>query len=214
MRPPSRGPKLRIVLEQIEAALLGVVQGLTEFLPVSSSGHLLLAQHFLGVNQGRFGLPFDAAIQSGTLLAVVSFFWKDFLGMARALWRSVRGLDLADPDQCMAYLILVATVPAGVVGFIFREFFATAVRSPWVVVFNLVLVGILFMVAEAVGRKSRRASKLGFLAAIGIGLAQATALVPGVSRSGAMITMGLFVGLRREERRWLSVCGSAERVPS
>jgi undecaprenyl-diphosphatase len=200
MRQPRRDPKLcSVVLELIEAALLGVVQGLTEFLPVSSSGHLLLAQHFLGVNQDKFGLPFDAAIQSGTLLAVVSFFWKDFLEMARALSRSVRGPDLADPDQRMAYLILAATVPAGIVGFFFEDFFATAVRSPWVVVFNLVLVGVLFIVAEAVGRKSRRAPKLSFLAAIAIGLAQATALIPGVSRSGATITMGLFLGLRREE---------------
>jgi undecaprenyl-diphosphatase len=197
--PPGEALNLHVVLELIEAALLGVVQGLTEFLPVSSSGHLLLAQHFLGVDQDRFGLPFDAAIQSGTLLAVVSFFWKDFLGMARALWRSTSSFDVADPDQRMAYLILVATVPAGVVGFLLEDFFATAVRSPWVVVFNLVVVGALFIVAEAVGRKSERADKLGFMAAIGIGLAQATALVPGVSRSGATITMGLFLGLRREE---------------
>lgn len=187
------------VLELVEAAFLGVVQGLTEFLPVSSSGHLLLAQEFLRLDQDKFGLPFDAAIQSGTLLAVVSFFWRDFLAMARALPLSPRAINLADPDQRMAWLILVATVPAGLVGFKFEDFFAKEVRSPWVVVFNLVFVGALFFVAEAVGRKNRQASKLGFLAAIGVGLAQATALVPGVSRSGATITMGLFLGLRREE---------------
>jgi undecaprenyl-diphosphatase len=187
------------VLELLEAILLGIVQGLTEFLPVSSSGHLLLGQYFLGVDQNRFGLPFDASIQSGTLLAVVSFFWKDFLRMAQSFLSPTRGLNLADPDQRMACLILVATVPAGVVGFLFEDFFATAVRSPWVVVFNLVFVGALFIVGEAVGRKSRQASKLTFLEALGIGLAQATALVPGVSRSGATITLGLFLGLRRDE---------------
>lgn len=188
------------VLEIIEAIFLGIVQGLTEFLPVSSSGHLLLGQYFLRLDQEQFGLPFDAAIQSGTLLAVISFFWRDFLAMARAFPRSPRGFDLANPDQRMAWLILVATLPAGFVGFLFDDFFeSAAVRSPWVVVVNLVLVGALFIVAEAVGSKNRQAYKLGFLAAVGIGIAQATALVPGVSRSGATIIAGLFLGMRRDE---------------
>jgi undecaprenyl-diphosphatase len=187
------------VLELLQAILLGIVQGLTEFLPVSSSGHLLLGQYFLGVDQDRFGLSFDAAIHTGTVLAIVSFFWRDILRMARAFLRSLRGPDLTDSAQRMAYLILAATVPAGIIGVLFQEFFATAVRSPWVVVTTLVLVGVLFIVGEAVGRKSRKASKLTFAEAIGIGLAQAAALVPGVSRSGATITMGLFLGLRRDE---------------
>jgi len=188
------------VLEIIEAIFLGIVQGLTEFLPVSSSGHLLLGQYFLRLDQEQFGLPFDAAIQSGTLLAVISFFWRDFLAMARSFPRSPRGFDLANPDQRMAWLILVATLAGGFVGLLFDDFFeSAAVRSPWVVVVNLVLVGALFIVAEAVGSKNRQASKLGFLAAVGIGIAQATALVPGVSRSGATITAGLFLGMRRDE---------------
>ena len=188
------------MLELLEAIILGIVQGLTEFLPVSSSGHLLLGQFFLNVDQETFGLPFDAAIQSGTLLAVISFFWRDFLAMGRAFPRSPSGFDLENPDQRMAWLILAATVPAGIVGFLFDDFFeSAAVRSPWVVVVNLVLVGILFIVAEAVGRKSGQASKLGFLAAIAIGVARAAALVPGVSRSGATITAGLFLGMRRDE---------------
>jgi undecaprenyl-diphosphatase len=189
------------VLHLLEAILLGVVQGLTEFLPVSSSGHLLLAQYFLGLNQDRFGLPFDVALHLGTLVAVVSFFWRDLIRMARAFVRSLspRGRDLADPDQRLAYLILASTIPAAVIGYFLEGFFETTVRSPWVVVFNLVVVGILFIVGEAVGSRSRRADKLGFPEAVGIGLAQAAALVPGVSRSGATITLGLFLGLRREE---------------
>lgn len=99
----------------------------------------------------------------------------------------------------MAYLILVATVPAALIGFFFEDFFATEVRSPWAVVFNLVFVGALFLVAEAVGRKTESATKLGPAGALGVGLAQAAALIPGVSRSGATITCGLFLGLRREE---------------
>ena len=189
------------MLEFLQAILLGVVQGLTEFLPVSSSGHLLLGQYFLGLDQDRFGLPFDVALYLGTLVAVVIYFWRDLLRMAGAFVRSLSpgGRDLADPDQRLAYLILASTIPAALIGFFLEGFFEEAVRSPWVVVFNLVLVGVLFIVGEAVGSKTRRADKLRFVEAVEIGLAQAAALVPGVSRSGATITLGLFLGLRREE---------------
>ena len=187
------------MLELVQAILLGVVQGLTEFLPVSSSGHLLLGQYFLGMDQDRFGLTFDASIHTGTVLAVVSFFWRDLLRMAAALVDSLRGPRFADRDQRMAYLILVACIPAGVVGLLFQNFFEEEVRSPWLVAFNLVLVGALFIVGEDVGRQTRTADKLGFKEAIGIGLAQTAALFPGVSRSGATITIGLFLGLRRDE---------------
>src|SRR5215217_2234181 len=149
------------MLALLEAIFLGVVQGLTEFLPVSSSGHLLLSQYFLGMDQERFGLSFDAAIHTGTVLAVVLFFWEDLLAMARAFLLSLPRPDFADAEVRMAYLILVATVPAALIGFFFEDFFATQVRSPWVVVFNLVFVGVLFLVAESVGRKTEAASKLG-----------------------------------------------------
>ena len=187
------------MLELIGAIFLGIVQGLTEFLPVSSSGHLLLGQYFLGLDQDRFGLSFDAAIHTGTVLAVVSFFWRDLLRMAAAFVRSLRSPSFADRDQRMAYLILVACIPAGVVGLMFQNFFEEEVRSPWLVAFNLVLVGALFIVGEAFGRKTRTSDKLGFKEALGIGLAQTAALFPGVSRSGATITIGLFLGLRRDE---------------
>jgi undecaprenyl-diphosphatase len=187
------------VLELLEAVFLGVVQGLTEFLPVSSSGHLLLGQYFLGMDQERFGLSFDAAIHTGTVLAVVWYFRADLLSIARAFVSSLPRPDFSDAEVRMACLILVATIPAALIGFLFEDFFATQVRSPWVVVFNLVFVGALFLVAEAVGRKMVSASKLGPLGALSVGLAQAAALVPGISRSGATITCGLFLGLRREE---------------
>ncbi|HET7478309.1 MAG TPA: undecaprenyl-diphosphatase UppP [Rubrobacteraceae bacterium] len=187
------------MLELFEAIFLGVVQGLTEFLPVSSSGHLLLAQYFLGVDQSRFGLSFDVALHLGTLVAVVSFFWRDLVRMALAFLRSLRHRDMTDQDQRMAYLVIASTVPAALIGFLLEDFFASAVRSPWVVAFNLVIVGVLFIVAETVGSQRRPAYKLTFREALGIGFAQAAALVPGVSRSGATMTLGLFLGLRREE---------------
>lgn len=187
------------MLELIQAIILGVVQGLTEFLPVSSSGHLLLGQYFLGLDQDRFGLSFDVALHLGTLVAVVSFFRRDLVRMALALLRSFRRRDLADQDQRMAYLVIASTVPAALIGYLLEDFFASAVRSPWVVVFNLAAVGVLFIVAEAVGTQSRQASKMTIREAVGIGIAQAAALIPGVSRSGATMTLGLFLGLRREE---------------
>jgi undecaprenyl-diphosphatase len=160
----------------------------------------LLGQYFLGLDPDRFGLPFDVALHMGTLVAVVSFFWRDLLRMAFAFFRSFSHRDLAnDADQRMAYLIIASTAPAALIGFLFEGFFEETVRSPWVVVFNFVLVGVLFIVGEVVGTRTRRASKLGFGEAVGIGFAQAAALVPGVSRSGATITLGLFLGLRREE---------------
>ena len=188
------------MLELLQAVVLGVVQGLTEFLPVSSSGHLLLGQYFLGMDQDRFGLTFDAAIHTGTVAAVISYFWRDLWRMGQAFLRSLRGPNFEERDQKMAYLILVATIPAGVVGLLFQGFFeGPAVRSPWLVSFNLVLVGALFIVGEVVGRQNRTSDKLGFKEALAIGLAQTVALFPGVSRSGGTITLGLFLGLRRDE---------------
>lgn len=170
-------------------------------MPVSSSGHLLLGQYFLGLDQDRFGLSFDVALHLGTLLAVVTFFWGDLLRLALAFVRSLdpRHWRFASPDRRLAYLILAATVPAAIVGYFLENFFASVVRSPWVVVCNLVIVGVLFIVAEAMGSRCRQASNMSFVGALGIGLAQAAALVPGVSRSGATMTLGLFLGLRREE---------------
>lgn len=187
------------MLELLEAIILGVIQGLTEFLPVSSSGHLLLAQYFLGLDQTRFGLSFDVALHLGTLVAVVTFFWRDLVRMAVAFLGSFSHRDMTDRDQRLAYLIIAATVPAALIGYFLESFFENAVRSPWVVVFNLAVVGALFIIAESVSRRSRDASKLRFGEALGIGLAQAAALVPGVSRSGATMTLGLFLGLKREE---------------
>jgi len=187
------------VLELLQAIILGVVQGLTEFLPVSSSGHLLLGQYFLGLNQDRFGLSFDVALHLGTLVAVISYFWRDLLRMAGAFLRSLSRRSISEPDARLAWLIIASTIPAALIGYFLESIFEEKVRSPWVVVFNLALVGILFIVGEAVGRRNRPASTLGFGEAVGIGVAQAAALVPGVSRSGATITLGLFLGLRREE---------------
>ena len=188
------------MLEFIEAVILGVVQGLTEFLPVSSSGHLLLGQYFLGLDQDRFGLSFDVALHIGTLVAVVSYFWRDLIRMGLAL-RVFGHRDRRQGPRPAAGVPRdrIYRIPAALIGYLFEGFFENTVRSPWVVVFNFVVVGVLFLVAEAEEPQTGTATKLGFGEAVGIGLAQAASLVPGVSRSGATITLGLFLGLRREE---------------
>jgi undecaprenyl-diphosphatase len=183
----------------IQAVLLGILQGLTEFLPISSSGHLLLGQYFLGMDQDEFGLAFDVALHMGTLLAVVTYFWRDLWNLASAFLRSLPRPDFSDREQKLAYLVLLATLPATAVGFYFRDFFETGLRSPWVVVAGLVSFGVIFIVSERVGTNDRDLSKLGFREALIVGIGQAISLFPGVSRSGATITFGIFLGMRREE---------------
>lgn len=187
------------MLDLLEAILLGIVQGVTEFLPVSSSGHLLLGQYFFGMDQDQFGLTFDVALHLGTLLAVVAYFRRELAGVCRAFWGSLTRPNFSDPDQRMAYLLIVATIPAAALGFAFRGVFEASLRSPWILVGSLVVFGVLFIVSERVGSKTKRAAKMSFLDSLVIGLAQAMSLLPGVSRSGATISFGMLLGLDRQE---------------
>lgn len=183
----------------LEAIILGVAQGVTEFLPVSSSGHLLLGQYFFGMDQDQFGLTFDVALHLGSLLAVVAYFWRELVEVAKAFLRSLPRPNLGDPGQRMAYLLFLATVPAAALGFVFRELLETSVRSPWVVVASLTCFGVLFIVSERVGSKTKRTEKISFLDSLIIGIGQAISLLPGVSRSGATISFGVLLGLERQE---------------
>jgi undecaprenyl-diphosphatase len=183
----------------VYAALLGVIQGLTEFLPVSSSAHLILARAFFGWNGEQFGMTFDVACHVGTLLAVVVYFWSDILSMIRALPR-VGTVFGPDPDRSawMALLIVVGTVPAVVVGLLLKDVEAR-LRTPLVAATTLALVALVFFAVERFGTKRRRQDSLTLGDAVVIGCAQAAALVPGVSRSGATISAGMALGLRRDE---------------
>ncbi|TCJ19945.1 undecaprenyl-diphosphatase UppP [Rubrobacter taiwanensis] len=184
--------------ELLEAVILGVVQGTTEFLPISSSGHLLLGQYFFGMDQEKYGLTFDVALHLGSLLAVIAYFRRDLAEIARAFLRSIPHPNFGDSDQRVAYLLIVATLPAAAVGFLFRGFFE-GLRSPWAVIAGLTVFGVLFILSERVGGKRKQAAKMSFRDALIIGVGQAIALLPGVSRSGSTITFGLFLGLDRQE---------------
>jgi undecaprenyl-diphosphatase len=183
-------------VDLLSATLLGVIQGLTEFLPVSSSGHLILARAFFGWDPGRFGIAFDAACHVGTLLAVLAYFRADIVRLTVAAPGALVGRD-GDWER-LGRLIIVGTIPIVIVGALFGDVIEARVRTPLVVAVNLVLGSIGLIWVERVGRQDREARSLGFGEALAIGIAQAAALAPGLSRSGATLTVSMFLGLRRD----------------
>ncbi len=177
-------------MDYLYAAVLGIIQGLTEFLPVSSTGHLALAQDYLNLNQAVFGLQFDAAIQLGTTVAVIWFFRKDFWNLIRH-WRR--------PEEKRLLLSLtVATLPALVIGAGLEKQIEGPFRDPAVIVSALIIGAFVFFAVERVARQRRGVGQATWKDALAIGFAQALALVPGVSRSGATISAGMLLGLKRE----------------
>jgi undecaprenyl-diphosphatase len=184
----------------VQAIVLGIVQGLTEFLPVSSSGHLIVVPALLGWDDPFIeSLAFSVMLHMATLLALLIFFRSDWLrlvpaGLATLRDRSFRG----DPDRRLAWLLVASTVPAVIVGVLLDDLIETAFREPRLVAMTLVAGAAVLWIADRIGSKEREISGLTFSAAIGIGAAQALALVPGVSRSGISISAGLFAGLDRE----------------
>jgi undecaprenyl-diphosphatase len=183
-------------VDLFSAVLLGVVQGLTEFLPVSSSGHLILARAFFGWDPGRFGIPFDAACHVGTLLAVVAYFRADVAQLIAAAPGALTGRD--GEWERLGRLIIVGTIPVVIVGGLLGDVIEARVRTPLIVAVNLVIGSIGLLWVERIGRQDRDARSLGFGEALAIGVAQAAALAPGLSRSGSTLIVSLFLGLRRE----------------
>lgn len=177
----------------LDAIVLGAIQGLTEFLPISSSGHLILGHEFLGYDPSGT-LAFDIALHLGTLAALMLYFWSDLKRIVRSFFRG------DDPNgRRLGWMILVAMIPAAIAGAMFETFFES-VRNPWVVVGTLTAVGCLFILTERLQRNGRGdVSSLTFSRSAGIGFAQALALIPGVSRSGITIVAGMFGGLTRAE---------------
>jgi undecaprenyl-diphosphatase len=184
----------------IQALVMGLVQGLTEFLPVSSSGHLILVPWFFGWKDPFIdSLAFSVMLHMGTLLALLVYFWRDWLALVPAGLASIRDRSLAgDPDRKMAWLIVVATIPAVLVGPLLNDTIESSVREPAKVAVMLCIGAAILWLAERWGSKLREMTSLTFVGAFGIGVAQVLALVPGISRSGVSIAAGLFQGLNRE----------------
>jgi undecaprenyl-diphosphatase len=181
----------------IKAIVLGAVQGLTEFIPVSSSAHLVLVPWFLGWDTP--GLSFDVALHIGTLFAVLFYFRQDWARMTVAFLFGLKERKFADfPDRRVALLVAVGTIPAVVIGYFARSFVEADTQNPPVVAVELILSGVILL-ATLWPRGQRRADQMSFLDAILIGLGQALAIIPGISRSGSTITVGLYRGLSAPE---------------
>jgi undecaprenyl-diphosphatase len=181
----------------IEALILGLVQGLTEFLPISSSAHLRIVGEFLGSGADP-GAAFTAITQLGTETAVLVYFWHDITRIIGAWFRSLFGrIPRNDPDARLGWFIILGSIPIVLLGLVFQDQIETSLRSLWVVAFTLIVFGILLGVADRLGKKQLRLRQLTWPHALIYGLAQAAALIPGVSRSGGTITAGLFMGYER-----------------
>ena len=183
------------------AAILGIVQGITEFLPISSSGHLvILPWAFQWSSPVLNSLPFAVALHVGTLLAVLLVFWRDVLSLAGAFLVSIRERDLqADPQRRLAWLLVLATLPGVAAGLLLENAAATVFRAPWIIAVALAGLGVILWIVDFRHTGERACDSLGWREALLIGFAQALAIVPGVSRSGSTITMGMLLGLSRVE---------------
>ena len=184
-----------------EALILGLVQGLTEFLPISSSAHVQIAQQLM--NLSELSKPqltaFIATIQLGTELAVVSYFLKDILRIGSSwLGWSIKPRSKMTSDTKLGWLIIIGTLPVLILGLAFRDFIENDVRNLWVIAYTLIGFGILLGLADFFGRKTKDTKDLNFSHGMLFGIGQALALVPGVSRSGGTITVGLMLGYTRQ----------------
>jgi undecaprenyl-diphosphatase len=180
-----------------DAMILGLVQGLTEFLPISSNAHLRIVGSFLGTGADP-GAAFTAITQLGTETAVLVYFWRDITRIISQWFLSLFGrVPRSDPDARMGWFIILGSLPIVVLGLLFQHAIETTLRNLWVVAIALIVFGVLLGVADAVGEKRRRLNNLTIPHATVFGFAQALALIPGVSRSGGTITAGLFMGYQR-----------------
>ena len=185
-------------MDSIHAFILGVVQGLTEFLPISSSGHLLAFHELLTFDVAN-SLRFDASLHFGTLLALFIYFWQDVVSLLRGFFRSLRRWNLAgDTDQRHAWTVIVGAIPAAAVGFFADAWVEGHVRNLWVVVCTLALGAFVFFWVEHWAKHRSVSKTVSFSSAWIIGVAQVIALIPGISRSGATIVAGLARGLDRQ----------------
>jgi undecaprenyl-diphosphatase len=193
-------------MDIIQAIIIGIVQGLTEFLPVSSSAHLVFVPYLLGT---KSSLAYDTLLHVGSLIAVILYFWNDLIHMIKSFFSSLidipRGRFLKglqeDQFKKLAWFVIIGTIPAGLAGIIFKDFFETLFSNVAAVGFFLIITGLLLWGSEMVSRRiahKKNLKKMNLKNSLTIGIAQAFAIAPGISRSGATISAGLFLGLERE----------------
>ena len=184
-------------MDLFKAVFLGVLQGLTEFLPISSSAHLRIFPELLGWEDP--GAAFTAVVQIGTETAVLLYFWRDIWRIGSTWVRSLFDRSLRDhQDARMGWFIIVGSLPIVLLGVAFKDVIERDFRNLWIIGTALIVLGLVLAIAEKVGRKTQAIERLTMRDAVLLGLAQAAALIPGVSRSGSTISMGLFLGYERE----------------
>lgn len=183
----------------IEAIILGIIQGLTEFLPISSSGHLILVQWATGwTGELMNNLTFDVALHAGTLVAVLWYFWRDWLRLGEASINALRGKAPAR-DARLVWYIMLATIPAAIIGIRYEHVVETAFRNPLLIAAALVAGSLIIWLADRYSSQERRLDSMTLGHSFFVGMAQAIALIPGISRSGITISAGLATGYRRED---------------
>ncbi|HEY3374148.1 MAG TPA: undecaprenyl-diphosphate phosphatase [Candidatus Aquicultor sp.] len=185
----------------LHALILGIVQGLTEFLPVSSSAHLLLVPYFMGWQIDAIAnIPFYVIVHFGTLVAVVTFFFADVIMLVKALFKSIGERKIGDdPYRRLAWFLILGTVPAGVIYLLLSKLLADALQTPAYVGFFLLITGLILISSERMGKRATNVKEMRTSDVLFIGIAQGIAILPGISRSGSTIAAGLFRGLTREE---------------
>jgi undecaprenyl-diphosphatase len=175
-----------------QAFILGLVQGLGEFLPISSSAHLILVPWLFHWKDP--GLTFDIALHLGTLFAVVAFFWRDWIHLIRDGF--TRGLG--SPDGRMFWFIIAASIPGALAGLVLEDYAETILRGPLLIGAMLIILGIILYIADRLGKKRIHSEEMTWGQSLAVGVSQALAIIPGVSRSGVTMTCGLLFGLTRE----------------
>jgi len=187
----------------IQALILGMVQGLTEFLPISSSAHLVIVPELLGVESS---LAFDTLLHVGTLIAVISYFRSDVIAMIKAFFSSLADIPRGrfkeeirnDQFKRLAWLILVGTIPAGLMGILLKDFFESLFSSVSAVGFFLLITGFILWGVERMPRGEKKTKEISFTNSLIVGIAKGCAIAPGISRSGATIATSLYLGFDRE----------------
>lgn len=180
----------------LQVVVLAILQGLTEFLPVSSSGHLAIASQVFF--DGDAGASFTAVTQLGTELAVLLYFARDIGRIVTAWFRGLTDRDRRDADYRLGWLVIIGSIPIGVIGLLLKDEIRTAARNLWAIAIALIVFSAVIAAAEYFGRQTRRVEQLTWRDGLIVGFAQCLALLPGVSRSGATISAGLFLGMNRE----------------
>lgn len=180
----------------LQVVVLSVLQGLTEFLPVSSSGHLAIASRVFFEDDA--GASFTAVCQLGTEAAVLVYFARDIVRILRAWFSGLFGSGGRTPDYWLGWWVIIGTIPISVIGLLFKDEIRTGARNLWLVATAMIVFSFVIAAAEYMGRQTRRVEQLTWRDSVIVGFAQCLALVPGVSRSGATISAGLFLGMERE----------------